>query len=51
MDHLLDWKLIHRTEDDMNRLFEASKFGRPCDEIRFEAERINLFAIGSRSPA
>jgi len=50
MDHLLDWKLIHRTEDDMNRLFKASKFGRPCDEIRFEAERINLFAIGSRAP-
>ena len=48
MDHLLDWKLIHRTEDDMNRLFETSKFGRPCDEIRFEAERVNLFAIGSR---
>lgn len=50
LDHVLDWKLIHRTEDDMHRLFEASKFGR-CDEIRFEAERINLFAIGSRSPA
>lgn len=50
MDHLLDWKLIHRTEDDMNRLFKASRFGRPCDEIRFEAERINLFAIGSRAP-
>jgi len=45
MDHLLDWKLIHRTEDDMNRLFKASKFDRPCDEIRFEAERVNLFAI------
>lgn len=50
MVHLLDWKLIHRSEDDMNRLFKASKFGRPCDEIRFEAERINLFAIGSRAP-
>lgn len=33
----------------MNRLFKASKFGRPCDEIRFEVERINLFAIGSRA--
>jgi extracellular factor (EF) 3-hydroxypalmitic acid methyl ester biosynthesis protein len=51
MDHLLDWKLIHRTEDDLNRLFQVSKFGRPCDEIRFEAERVNLFAIGSRAPA
>jgi hypothetical protein len=35
----------------MNRLFEASKFGRPCDESRFAAERISLFAIGSRAPA
>src|SRR6185369_11594616 len=49
--HLLDWKLIHRTEDDMNRLFQASKFGRPCDEIRFEAECVNLLAIGSRRGA
>jgi CRP-like cAMP-binding protein/SAM-dependent methyltransferase len=49
MDHVLDWKLIHRSEDDMNRLFLSSQFGRPCDEIRFEEEHINLFAIGSRS--
>jgi extracellular factor (EF) 3-hydroxypalmitic acid methyl ester biosynthesis protein len=48
MDYVLDWKLIHRSEADMNRLFTASKFGRPCDEIRYEAEHINLFAIGSR---
>jgi hypothetical protein len=44
MDHLLDWKLIHRTEDDMNRLFAASSFGQPCTAIRFEAEGINMFA-------
>ena len=43
-NHVLDWKLIHRTEDDMNRLFAASYFGRPCTNIRFEAEGINLFA-------
>lgn len=48
MDHVLDWALVHRSEDDMNRLFAASKLGRPCDEIRFEEQRINLFAIGSR---
>jgi hypothetical protein len=51
MDHVLDWKLIHRSEDDMNRLFRSSKFGRPCDEIRFEEQRINLFAIESRASA
>lgn len=44
MDHILDWKLIHRTEDDMDRLFAASKFGRNCTRFRFEQEGINLFA-------
>jgi hypothetical protein len=48
MDHVLDWKLIHRDENDMNRLFEASRFGRACDEIRFEPRQVNLFAIASK---
>jgi extracellular factor (EF) 3-hydroxypalmitic acid methyl ester biosynthesis protein len=48
MEHVLDWKLIHRTEEDMHRLFRASRFRRPCSEIRFEAEGINLFACASR---
>ncbi|MEM7038428.1 MAG: hypothetical protein AAF570_15695, partial [Bacteroidota bacterium] len=48
MDHILDWKLIHRTEADMDRLFSASKFGQPCSEIRFEEEGVNLFAISIR---
>jgi extracellular factor (EF) 3-hydroxypalmitic acid methyl ester biosynthesis protein len=43
-DLLLDWKLIHRSEEDMHRLFEASKFGRSCTEIRCEQEGINMFA-------
>jgi hypothetical protein len=37
-------KLIHRTEDDLHRLFAASAFGRPCTRIRFEAEGVNMFA-------
>jgi len=44
MDHVLDWRLIHRTEDEMAHIFLASRFGRPCSELRFEAEGINLFA-------
>ena len=44
MDHVLDWKLIHRTEEDMNRLYAASRFGSPCTNIRFEEEGVNLFA-------
>jgi extracellular factor (EF) 3-hydroxypalmitic acid methyl ester biosynthesis protein len=44
MDHVLDWKLIHRTEEDMHRLFRASAFGRDCTRIVYEPQRINLFA-------
>ena len=44
MDHILDWKLIHRTEEDMNRLYAASSFGQACTDIRFEAAGVNMFA-------
>jgi extracellular factor (EF) 3-hydroxypalmitic acid methyl ester biosynthesis protein len=44
MDHVLDWRLIHRTEDDMNRLFQASAFRSTCSNVRFEEQGINLFA-------
>ena len=43
-ESVLDWILIHRTEDDMNRLFAASAFGRSCTRILYEEQRINLFA-------
>jgi CRP-like cAMP-binding protein/SAM-dependent methyltransferase len=48
MDYVLDWKLIHRSEADMDRLFAASAFGG-CKEIVFEETGINLFATGVRS--
>jgi SAM-dependent methyltransferase len=44
MDHLLDWKLVHRDEAAMHRLAERSKFARPWERIEFEDEHINLFA-------
>lgn len=44
MDHILGWKLIYRTEDDMNRLFEKSAFKRACTRILFEDEGVDLFA-------
>ena len=44
MEDVLEWYLIHRNEDDMNRLFLASKFKKPCDKIIFEKNHINLFA-------
>lgn len=48
MDHLLEWRLIYRSPDDMRRLFASSKFGdRPVD-IRYEQQGINLFATCCR---
>lgn len=44
MDYVLDWRLVHRTEEDMNRLFESSSFARPCTNIQFESQGLNLFA-------
>jgi extracellular factor (EF) 3-hydroxypalmitic acid methyl ester biosynthesis protein len=44
MDYVLEWNLIHRTEEDMNRLFQNSPFGRACTKIQFEEEGVNLFA-------
>ncbi len=44
MDHVLEWNLIHRTEEDMNRLFLASPFRSPCSRITYEELGIDLFA-------
>jgi hypothetical protein len=44
VDHVLDWRLIHRDESDLNRLYTACAFGRASTSIRFETEHINLFA-------
>ncbi len=44
MDYILEWRLIHRSEDDMNRLFKASHFSSICTDIRFEEAGVNLFA-------
>ena len=44
MDHVLEWKLIYRTEEDMQRLFLASAFRRDPDRVFYESQGINLFA-------
>lgn len=41
MDHVLEWHLIHRTEEDMHRLFLSSKFGKAANMIYFEPLNIN----------
>ncbi len=48
LDHVLEWKLIHRDEEDMNRLFKQSLFKTPCTNFRMESEGINLFAEGTK---
>ena len=47
--YVLDWRLNHRTEEDMNRLFLASRFKRPATAFRYEDQQINLFASCVRS--
>ncbi len=44
MDNIMYWRLIHRGEDDMRKLFAASPFG---DRVELVAEEsgVNLFAI------
>ena len=49
MDHVLEWRLIHRSEQDMNRLYRASAFKRDCTRVLFEEQRINLFAECERA--
>jgi SAM-dependent methyltransferase len=47
-DWALQWKLIYRSEEDMNRLFKESLFNKSCDRIRLEPEGVNLFASAVR---
>ncbi len=49
MDHVLDWKLRHRSESDMHALYRASAFGTGCARIFYEAQGINLFAEGVKA--
>ena len=44
VDHILQWKLIYRTEDDMRELFDKSRFG-PGVELFTEDEGITIFAV------
>ena len=48
MDYVFDWKLIHRTEEDMHRLFRGSAFSKPCSRVLFEEGGIDLFAESHR---
>jgi extracellular factor (EF) 3-hydroxypalmitic acid methyl ester biosynthesis protein len=47
MDNILEWKLIHRDEDDMNRLLLQSKFAQK-GRIFFEPSGLNMFLEGKK---
>jgi extracellular factor (EF) 3-hydroxypalmitic acid methyl ester biosynthesis protein len=47
MDNVLEWKLIHRSEDDMERLLLQSKFAQK-GRIFFEASGLNMFLEGEK---
>ena len=44
MDFILDWFLVHRDEEDMNRIYSRSSFKKQSSQIIFEEQQINLFA-------
>jgi CRP-like cAMP-binding protein len=43
MDYVLNWRLYHRDEADMDRLLTLSRFARPHTRRRFEAEQIDFY--------
>jgi extracellular factor (EF) 3-hydroxypalmitic acid methyl ester biosynthesis protein len=48
LDHILQWKLIHRSSDELRGIFFRTQFG---EHVRIEAEEngVNLFAIATKT--
>ena len=51
MDHILEWRLIHRTPDGLRGLFARSKFGDTPMEVTYEERHVNIFAICTKRGA
>jgi hypothetical protein len=45
MDHLLDWRLIHRSPDQLRQLFARSRFGEQPASVTRDATGVQLFAV------
>jgi extracellular factor (EF) 3-hydroxypalmitic acid methyl ester biosynthesis protein len=45
MDHILEWVLIHRSEDELRELFSRSRFGSTSITFRTEPAGVDLFAF------
>ncbi len=48
LDQILQWKLIHRTEDQLKRIFADSHFGENM-KIMSEENGVNLFAVAVKT--
>jgi SAM-dependent methyltransferase len=44
LDHVVDWKLTHRTEGDVEKLFLGSTFQQPSSAVQFEPGKIIFLA-------
>ena len=52
MDHILEWRLIHRTAAELRALFARSRFGDAPVRVTAERASVNLFAsCVRRAPA
>jgi extracellular factor (EF) 3-hydroxypalmitic acid methyl ester biosynthesis protein len=49
MDHILNWKLIHRNEGEIRNIFEKSAFNCVPTKIYFEDQGINMFVECTKS--
>lgn len=47
MEHILNWRLIHRSADDLAETFGQTPFGANI-EVLAEAQHINLFAVADK---
>jgi len=48
MDHILEWPLIYRSEDDLRRLFRESTFAGAPVVVHRETQGVQLFAVARR---
>jgi extracellular factor (EF) 3-hydroxypalmitic acid methyl ester biosynthesis protein len=47
LEHILQWKIIHRSPEDLRRIFSMTLFHNPV-EIMAEENGINLFAVATK---
>ena len=51
MDHVLEWVLIHRSEDELRSLFARSRFGAQSVRFVLEPAGVDLFAFCQKAEA